>query len=389
MHIVIIFISSFLLAFLFLYWLKYEVAPAYWPIGVDIYPLWVGTRAFWNGQSPYTSTVDFTTLSLMYGRQPTASDAILGFYYPAYVAEVLAPFALLPVGLAALVWSALMYAILVSLIISITLSLPDRLSPFRWALLLLSGLLYRPALLAVLDAQYGLFIVACWALAWYTIRKQRWFLAGFLVAISTIKPSLSLIPAGVVILWSLYKGRPKIALSFFCTLVIMLAISFVKIGWWIPDFLLRIGEVERNATWVNSDILTVPGICWLLFCGYFIFQGFREFKATKEFPFSLFFGGLLLNLAITPHTLEYDMVVLILPLILLTPALGKTLPGYFYLLFIIFCPWISWMLFTLVGIPISTWWKALWQFYPLLITGTFIFLLRNSRPFDYMTQLSD
>jgi hypothetical protein len=379
-EIIFVFISAFIIGLLFLYWLIYKISPDYWPIGVDIYPRWVGIRAFWNGLSPYSASVDIKTQTLIYGRPAIYGEDSFGFYYPAYIAVILAPLALLPVEIAAIIWSSFMLAIFVSIVVTLTLSLPNRPSPIVWAFLLLSSLLYRPALLSILNGQYGIFILGCWTLAYWMAWRDRSIIAGFLIALSIIKPSLTLFPVLLILFWALSTGQARIAFGFFLALSIMFTISLVQIGWWVPDFISKLGEYSRVlGTWSNRDVLTIPGMLWLLLSMLLIVIGFIESTAEKLLSSNLFFGTLFFNLSVTPHTLEYDLVVLILPLLLLSPILSKSKLGYSFHLFLLWVPWVSWFLFTIIGIPVEIWWKAIWRFYPQLILVTLIIVAIYAR----------
>ncbi len=295
-QIILVFVSAFTLGFLFLCWLKYSVSPDYWPVGVDIYPRWVGTHAFWNQQSPYSPEVDLKTQELVYGRKANPEEDPFGFYYPAYAAIILAPLSFLPVEAAALLWSSFMWAIWVTLIVAATLSAPNRLSPMPWALILFSFFLYRTCLTSVLNGQYGIFVVGCWVLSWLMIRGERFYAAGFFLALSTIKPSLAMIPVIIIIFWSLFSGRAKVALGMFCTMGLLLLVSFSRIGWWIPNFIQTLGEYSHYLrAWSGRDLFTIPGIIWFLSAVILIVLGYHECRSRGNFPYPLFFGGVLLK----------------------------------------------------------------------------------------------
>jgi len=358
--ILLIFLSAFILGFLFLGWLKFSVAPNYWPIGVDVYPLWVGTQAFWSHQSPYSPEIDLQTQAYVYGRPATPEEDSFGFYYPAYVAVILAPLSLITVELAAILWPSFMWAIWVTSIAAITLLMPKRLSPLLWALVIFSLLLYRPFLLSVLNGQYGIIVVGCLILSWLMIQRERDFIAGVFLALATIKPSLAMIPVALAVVWSLFTGRARVALGVVCSLGVLLLVSFTMIGWWIPEFIQQLGEYSRNlGNWTGKDIFTLPGLIWLIASAILIGLGYYEYRIGRKFPYNLFLGGILINLAITPHTLEYDLVILVLPLLFLMPVLSKSVLGYTFFIVLLWAPWISWLFFTMADISIETWWKAI------------------------------
>ncbi len=365
-HYLIVFALFFGAGWLFMAWFQGVFPDNYWPLGVDVYPRWAGTRAFWQGESPYSAAVDAVTQGYIYGRTAVPGEDTFGYYYPAYASVVLAPLALLPAPTAAVVWPALMWAVLGVIAFAMIELLPPRASPWLWAALLLSLFLFRPALLTIINGQYGLFILALWGLAWWLIAHKREGAAGVLLALATIKPSLSLLPTLFLLLWALARRRSKLIISFTAAMSALLLISFVQIGWWAPDFLAELGEYNRDlGTWKPADVATLPGIIWLVEAVILVVLGIRQAVRRKDdFPETLFWGGIFLNLLLTPHTLEYDLVVALLPLI-------GHIPDYFSSrwraagwLLLFWLPWLSWLALLVVGVPTEIWWRAVWMFYP-------------------------
>ncbi len=374
-HYLIVFILFFLSGWLFLAWFQGVFPTNYWPLGVDVYPRWSGTRAFWQGESPYSTEVDVVTQGYVYGRTAVPGEDTFGYYYPAYASVILAPLALLPATTAAVIWPALMWAVLgVTAVSTIDLQ-PNRPKPLTWAAFLLSIFLFRPALLTILNGQYGLFVLAMWGLSWLLIRQERDGWAGFLLALGTIKPSLGVMPALLLMLWALIHKRKKLIISFVVTMCVLLAISFIQIGWWLPDFLVELSEYNRNlGDWKPADALTLPGIIWLIEAAVLVFLGFRQALLTKrDFPAMLFWGGLFLNMLLTPHTAEYDLVVILLPLIGHIPDFSKARWGIVGLLLLLWLYWLAWLIWQQVlGYPSELWWRAAWMFYPQVILAVLL-----------------
>lgn len=384
-HYLVIFILFFLGGWIFLSWFQDIFPDNYWPLGVDVYPRWAGTRAFWQGESPYSAAVDAVTQGYVYGRTAVPGEDTFGFYYPAYASVVLAPLALLPAQTAAIIWPVLSWAVLGVTAVATIEFLPGRPKPLTWAVLLLSIFLFRPALLTILNGQYGLFVLAMWGLAWQLIRQKKEGLAGVLLALATIKPSLSLLPTLLLLLWAMARRRCKLIAAFAAAMSLLLLISFVQIGWWLPDFLAELGEYNRDlGTWRPADAVTLPGIIWLLEALALIGVGVRQaLRRADDFPTALFWGGIFLNLLLTPHTLEYDLVVVLLPLIGYIPYHFRSRWGTAGWLLLFWLPWLSWLVLLAAGVPTEVWWRVVWMFYPqvmlAVLLGTAVI---QSRPYS-------
>jgi hypothetical protein len=386
-HYLIVFALFFMTGWLFLAWFQGIFPDNYWPLGVDVYPRWSGTQAFWQGESPYSAEVDAVTQGFVYGRTAVPGEDTFGYYYPAYASVVLAPFALLPAATVAVLWSALAWAVLGVTAVSTIDLLPDRPKPWLWALLLLSIFLFRPALMTILNGQYGLFVLAMWGLAWRLMRQKKDGWAGFLLALATIKPSLGLLPALLLMVWALLRKRHKLIIGFAVTMGGLLLISFIQVGWWLPDFLAELGEYNRDlGTWKPADVATLSGIIWLLEAVVLILLGFRQAWSTEtDFPVMLFWGGLFLNLLLTPHTMEYDLVVVLLPLVGHIPDYFRSWRGKLGWLLLCWLPWLSWIVWwRVLGLPSEEWARAVWMFYPqvllAVLIGTAVIQSRSNSP---------
>lgn len=84
----------------------------------DFYPRYVGTQAFWDGTSPYeTSVTRAIQMGMFGGELPEGMDQ-QRFAYPAYTALFLAPFLALPAPEAIALWMTIQFfGILGSIII--------------------------------------------------------------------------------------------------------------------------------------------------------------------------------------------------------------------------------------------------------------------------------
>lgn len=376
----LIFLLSFVFGCLFFGWLEWQQTPiSVWPTGVDVYPLRVGTIAFWRGESPYSAKVDLQSQMYLYGRPAEQEEDPMGFYYPAHAAIILIPLALLPAHETAMLWTITMWAIIAFLTFLIIGSFPEQTSPKLWVFTALSIFLFRPALISIINGQYTIFTLTTWGITYLLIRREHDILAGFVLALTTIKLSLAIFPLLVFLLWTLKNRRFKVTYSFVFTGSVFFLITIIQLGWWIPEFLNKIAEYDRfSRLWVTSNIATGPGIIWLTLTIILIYLGIQDFRRNTEiFPWLLFWGAISLNLLMTPHTVEYDLLVLILPFLIFAPRLFQTKPGLLGWIIVIWLPWFAYFIFA----PIFKL-TNIWTYYPSIVIAILLILIFIYRQFE-------
>lgn len=382
-QIIAVFVFSFVLGYVLVNWYQHTAQlDGQLPLGVDFYPRWVGSRAFWQGESPYSEKVEQETQNYVFGEPSGSGIDTFGFYYPAHIAIVLAPFILLPAQEAAFLWIASTWAILSVFVFLVVKNVPGKASPWLLLLVALTIFFQRSALLILLNGQYVFFVLACWGLAYYLIKKEHDIPAGFLLALSTIKPSLSFLPLLIFLYWTFKTRRIKVILSFLITCGLFLFISLFQIGWWLPEFLTQLGKYDDfPRQWVPANILTPTGMIWLGGTAVLIYIGIREhLKKPDEFPWFLFWGSISLILLATPHTAEYDLPILLLPFILLAPCFLQTKTGILIWVTLFWLPWLTWLFCNLIGLTTSYWYSIYWFHYPqILVLALLAFFFITSR----------
>ena len=370
---VIIFLFIYLLSSLFLAFGSKIVAQRGFPLGFDIYLRWEAARAFWQGQSPYTDEVTARSDFDIYGRPRAEGEVAYTFYDPAYTAIILFPISLIPLHWAGVLWSALGLAILIMLLLYWGWNIRPRPAPWLLGLIVLSGIFFRPAIMTILNGQYSLFIVGLAILSWWAISRENYFLSGVLLAISTIKPSIFLFVPFVIILWALRWKKWNILTGFLASLAVLGIVTLIQIGWWIPDFLYRLQEYSQSLSqqiifsWSLKDVVSFPGILWLALSAALLFVGLKQLFNHDEFPYLACMAALNLNLIVTPHIVEYDLGVLLIPLFFLGTKWSGTRHGIAAWLFLIWFPWISWFITIWLGGSTLQWQNLVWQSFPNLI----------------------
>lgn len=340
--------------------------------GADLYPRLIGTRAFWQGQSPYAPEIQREAEQLIYGRPRRTGEVTYLFQYPAQLVFVLTPLLVVPLEWVGVLWCAILTSILLTLMIVWSLLPTLRPAPFVWGIVLLTGLFYLPALSSILSGQYPLLILAFGFGAIALMLNQRDGLAGCLLAFATVKPSIGLFLPIIICLWALRWKRYRIVIGFGVTLALMLLITFLRIGWWIPDFLNQSQVYEQinssiDLAWSAREILTVPGMLWLVSSFALLGIGIVALWSESNFPWLALFGALSLNLIVMPHSLEYDLTMFLFVLLWLGWHWREQWWGIWAWIILMWVPWLLWLGLRSAEVTAPDAWKALWQIYPTLL----------------------
>lgn len=377
--IILIFALALVLGFGLMLYLR-GVISGYWPLGVDVYSHWVHTRAFWDGQSPYSESVERAAEQLVYGRARGPTDPPFPFTYPAYLALILLPILFIPPGMVGVAWGAAMCAVLSTIVVTWSLALVPRPRPFVWGLAVLSLLVFRPALLSIINGQYALFVLGCAALTYYLLDRAQDWMAGPLVALATIKPSVGLFLPVVLIVWAIRWRRWKLVASSGLAMGILMAATIARIGWWLPGFIQHTVNYSSlrhgiGLAWSIDWVLTWPGIIWASLSLVLLLSGARQLWSNRRFPWPVLIATLNLNLLLTPHTVEYDLAMLLIPLLWLGTHSGGSVWRWAAWMLLVWLPWLSWAVFVGFGGTVDDWWSLIWSFYPSLLICAVLFLL--------------
>jgi hypothetical protein len=329
----------------------------------DLYPRWVGARELLlHHRNPYSAEVTREIQIGYYGRpldpdRPNDPKDQQGFAYPVHVVFLLAPTIDLPfpVVQAGFRW----------LLVILTLA-----SVFLW----LRVLRWRPsstvtAILIVLTfgsyavvqgiklQQLTLVVSALLAGCAAALVAGYLSLAGFLLALATVKPQLTLPIAGWLLLWTLadWRRRQIFFWSFALTAAIFLAASEYVLPGWSGQFREAVAAYRQYTGGAGAllDVLATPMLGKIL-AGLAVIAvavtGWRvRFASHDSVAFSTMFALVLLaTLVIVPSFAPYNQVLL-LPAVFLIAASWKELWGRNRLVrlacglavLIVFWPWIA------------------------------------------------
>ena len=372
MPILALFGAAFLFGVGAIVYLQGFLPPDTLPWGVDVYSNWLGARAIWLGRNPYSAQITAEIQQLIYQRPTDAHDPAFRFFYPAYLAVVLAPILPLSAPHAALVWCAAMWATLCVLAMVWSWEIGRGRAAWLWGALVVSLVLFRPAFAGVYYGQYSLFVLGCGILAsWLAVqRRDAW--AGALWFVVTIKPSIGVLAPLTFLLWAIRWRRWRIVFGFAVVACVLLGISFAQIGWWIPDLFAQMFAYNQinqgeGLAWSPNQLATPAGWVWLMGALFALGAGVRVLWRSAALPWLAILGALNLNLALTPHTVDYDLTMLLGELFWLGVQWRVSRVGLTAWFVLAWLPWLSWLSVLLGNGTTTLWWKNFWQFYPSVL----------------------
>jgi hypothetical protein len=329
----------------------------------DLYPRWLGTRELLlHHRDPYSAEVTREIQSGYYGRpldpaRPDDPKDQQGFAYPAHVVFLLAP--------------------------TIGFSFPDVQAGFRWLLIVLTlasvflwlrVLNWRPsatviAILIVLTfGSYGmvqgiklqqltLVVSALLAGCAAALVAGYFSLAGFLLALATIKPQLALPVAGWLVLWALsdWRRRQIFVWSFGLSSAIFLAASEYVLPGWLGEFRDAVAAYRQYTGGAGSllDVLATPALGKILAGAAVIavtVTGWRvRFASHDSVAFSTMLALVLaVTLVIVPTFAPYNQILLLPAVFRIAVSWGElwsrnrlTRMACGLALLVVFWPWLA------------------------------------------------
>lgn len=296
-------------------------------VGMDFVPYWVGVRVMLAGQSPYSAATTQQIQTVLLGGAPAAGGDPMLFVYPAWIFLVIAPWAVLPLKWAVALWTGSLLFGMLHLIGFLAFRWGGgRLGRTGlWALVLTLGSLPFMSI-AVTKGQLSLLSLGALFLTIrlianpspdYSKTKPAWAIlrdttAGICLAISILKPTLT-IPAMVgILVWAIIERRSHILAGFAACIGILSLASGFSVGNWVPDYLQLLKNTGGAPVLWSLALLAWP---WkVLYTGLFIGIGiyaFLLFIRTRKRA-QWFSAAILVGLALFPMRWIYDLLLGIL-----------------------------------------------------------------------------
>jgi hypothetical protein len=204
----------------------------------DFMSRWEGARSFWrDGLNPYGEKASQNIQQQIYGRAARANEDPGFFAYPFYTVFLIWPLVYTSYAWASAIWMVLLEACLIGALLLL-------LDLFRWrpptwllSLLFLWTLVYYFSARGLLLGQPGLLVYFFEVLTLWALAKRHDQLAGFALALSTIKPQMGFLVVPFLLLWGWRIGCWKFIGSFALVWGGLMLLSFVMVPSWFGDWI--------------------------------------------------------------------------------------------------------------------------------------------------------
>jgi len=305
----------------------------------DLYPRWLGARELLlHHRDPYSPEVTREIQSGYYGRplDPNRADDPKdqqGFAYPVYVVFLLAPTIGLPFPV---VQSGLRWLLLILTLASV----PLWLRVLRWrpqiavtAILMILTIGSFPVVQGLKLQQLSLLVGGLIAAGAAALVAGYFSLAGFLLAVATIKPQLVLPMAAWLVLWAIsdWRQRWRFVLSLGATTAVLFAASEYILPGWIGRFREAVAAYRQYTGGAGSllDVLATPVLGKVIAGAAVIAVAAVGWRFRRVAQDSAAFGTILalvlaVTLMIVPTFAPYNQVLL-LPAVFLVATSWKGL----------------------------------------------------------------
>ncbi len=327
----------------------------------DLYPRWLGARELLlHHRDPYSPELTREIQTGYYGRpldptRPSDPKDQQAFAYPAYVVFLLAPTIFLPFSIVHTIFLWLLIFLTAMSVYLWTQVIGWKLSTTTVITLVVFSLGSFQAIQGFKLQQLSLLVSGLISISAVAIMRGRYWLAGFLLALATIKPQLTLLLVVWLLLWA-FSARRRIGLvySFGLTMAALVVGAEYVLPGWIERFRAALAAYAQYTGGLNStlDILLTP-VWGRLLAGVLVAgTALLCWRLRREPATSPAFGlstslVLTLTVVIVPMTAPNIQILLLPGIFLLIQnwrllVASRTLRGITLICTIIICwPWLA------------------------------------------------
>jgi hypothetical protein len=321
----------------------------------DLYPRWLGTRdLLLRGRNPYGPEVSQEIQIALYGHVVPQDNLEPGhkiideqrFAYPVYVVFLMAPTAYADFATVQR-WAPFVLALLTAVNVIFCLQILHWLLPRTIVASLVLFTLSSPQVVQGLRHQQLALVVAflLTAGAW-CVNRNHLAIAGSLLALSTIKPQIALLPLCWFAIWAAgdWPKRWRLPAAFLATLAALIGAGELILPGWLGYFLA--GAAAYRRYFPTSSVLNLAlGDTLGEILGTFVVLGLfalawrhrRTPPDSRQFAFT-FAAFLMGTILVFPLFTPFNQVILILPVMLLLHD-WKALSWFARLVLIVFLSW--------------------------------------------------
>lgn len=211
----------------------------------DFYPIWLTSREWLaERRDPYSAANTREIQIGLFGRPldasiPTDPPAdYRTFAYPAFTDLLFWPASEVPFLRLRIAWAALLAALTAAGVFFWTQALHWRVSRVWLAIIILLTLCSYPELEGLYAGQLGLLVGFLLAASLLALLRGRLLLAGMLMALTTIKPQMTLLAISYLLIWSVqdWRRRGRLSVGFFATMLLLVGAALAVWPHWIREW---------------------------------------------------------------------------------------------------------------------------------------------------------
>ncbi len=223
----------------------------------DFYPVWLTTREWIEERRDlYASSVTRDIQIGLFGRPldgrfPTDPPAdYRTFAYPAYTDLLFWPTSNVPFRTLRVAWVALLSLLLAAAVILWTRAFSWQVGGVWLGVAILLTMCSYPELEGIYDGQLGILVGFLLAASLWALQRGRTPLAGLLMALTTIKPQMTLLAILYLIIWSLHdwRKRGRFSIAFLVSMFLLLGASLAVWPHWLQSWVRVVLGYRRYTT---------------------------------------------------------------------------------------------------------------------------------------------
>ncbi len=297
--------------------------------GGDFYPIWfVASQNRSEHRDPYSPDMTRAIQTGLFGRTLDAnnpSDPLADyreFAYPAFTELFLGPTAAVEFPIVRLMLAVILPLLTLASLWMWMQALQWRIEPIWFVILAVLALCNYPALEAFFAEQPGLIVAFLLASSMLALRRNRLWIAGVLLSLTLIKPQMSVLAVGYLMLWSLSdRRRVRLAIGFLITVLLMTGASLWIWPHWIGGWIRVVRGYHRYATpplvtllfdsSVGRYVGTLAVIGLLIGAVLLAWQNRRKSIDSRDFWLTLSLLLAIGSVTLLPGQAVYDHVILI------------------------------------------------------------------------------
>jgi hypothetical protein len=288
---------------------------------------WEGARSYFvDGLNPYGDEASLNIQERIYGRAVVEGEDPGYFAYPFYTVFLVLPVVYTTYAWASAVWMVALEACLIAALFILFDLFQWKPKPWLLGLLLLWTLIFYYPARGLILGQPGLLVYFLEILTIWALFRRMDRVAGFALAISTLKPQMGFLIVPFLLLWALRMRRWRFLLAFGGLFAALMVISFLLQPTWLSDWLAQV-RIYSSYTALGSPVWIIteyylhlgPVGEWVVNLVFYAFMLWAWFQVVIQGRHERWLWACAVTLAIThlvaPRTATPHYAAFILPLV--------------------------------------------------------------------------